>query len=384
MFWRMQANLPLPAPRRHQKLDGARTLWQCSLTNALRHEPNSMTTYIHIGLQKTGTTFLQRAMNLSRDELGSNGVVYPDPALDLNASKSSHGHHFLAQALLGKRTKFTPNADFSLLPKHVAAIKGAIGARPDAVGVISSEVFSTLRPPAIKRLRELFPEDDVRILIYLRRQDAWIDSLYGQMVKVGRKSSIEAFIKDEQARLDYNAVLRPWATAFGDERIVVRTYENLQGSELWDDFMEAVGAPHAKDVKPKLDSANDSLPPELTIFARSLNGYGKRLPLRRLLEQLATHFPAERGLKYLHAAEAAELMEGVAASNRAVAKRFLGRNRLFMDTDPLPFVGHDELSAEQYATILGGVCMLLLERIDQLESKRKASGVGSRMKKFLP
>ena len=345
-----------------------------------------MTIYIHIGLQKTGTTFLQRAMNMSREELAGHGVIYPDPAAGLDVTKSSHGHHFLAQALAGRRTNYTPDADFSLLPAHVAALKEEVARQKGAIGVISSEVLSTLRPPAIARLRDLFHEDDVRILVYLRRQDAWIDSLYGQMVKVGRKSSIEDFIEQERKRLDFEALLAPWVAIFGEDRIVVRTYEYPKGTELWDDFMATIGAPQASAVQPQLESANDSLPPELTLFARTLNRYEKRRPLRRILEQLATHFPADRGLKYLHGDDAAALMAAVDETNGVVARRFLGRNRLFRDADPLPFVGQDELSAEQYAMILGGVCMLLLERIDKLESKRganNASKVGKKMKKLL-
>lgn len=361
-------------------------MWQSSCSCAQQMSQTHMTTYIHIGLQKTGTTFLQRAMNMGREDLAAHGVVYPDPASGLDVTKSSHGHHFLAQALVGKRTNFTPDADFALLPTHVAALKKAVSQKPGAVGVISSEVLSTLRTPTIARLRDLFPEDDVRILVYLRRQDAWIDSLYGQMVKVGRNSTIDSFIEQERKRLDFEALLEPWAATFGENKIVLRTYEYPKGTELWDDFMEAIGVPQASSVQPKLESANDSLPPELTIFARTLNRYEKRRPLRRVLEQLSTHFPADRGLKYLHEDKAAELMASVENSNKAVARRFLGRNRLFRDTEPLPFVGHDELSAEQYAMVLGGVCMLLLERIDKLESAvgaKKVNSVGKKVKKFL-
>jgi hypothetical protein len=233
-----------------------------------RRGAGTLTTYIHIGLQKTGTTFLQRSLHNLHQELARIGIIYPDTSAGLNV-KGPAAHHFVPHAIQNVRTKYTPDADFSLLDKHVKEIKYEISR--GSIGIVSSENFSLLTEEShIRQLRDIFPERNVKILVYLRRQDAWIDSLYGQMVKVGRKNTVGDFIRSQQRRLDYNDLIDRWATAFGEDNIVVRTYEPDGDLWLWQDFLTAIGRPDAAKLAPPFESQNDSLPAALTLYARNI------------------------------------------------------------------------------------------------------------------
>jgi hypothetical protein len=329
-----------------------------------------MVTYIHIGMPKTGTTFLQRALRQKSQELRAAGVVYPDPLIWMGvSSEASSTHHFLAHAIQGRRRRYTPSADFSLLADYVAALKAEI-AEGGGTGIVSSEDLAGFKAPEIRKLREHFPEN-TKILVYLRRQDAWFDSLYGQFLKVGRKTTVEQMVEDESRRLDYAGFLGPWAQAFGTENIAVRVYEGLQGTDLWRDLLLGLDRPEAAALSPDFERANESLSFELTMFLKALNIYGEQTDMRRMFEGLSRHFPNRPGLKYLTAEQAQALLERHAEGNRAVAETYLKRSTLFADLTPLNTVERQELTTTQAIQVFGGLTIRLLDRIRKLEAERK-------------
>ncbi|WP_210526429.1 hypothetical protein [Rubellimicrobium arenae] len=327
-----------------------------------------MVTYIHIGMQKTGTTFLQKALTGTAQDLKRVGITYPDPNAVVG-SRTETAHHFLAHAILGRRKRHTPSADFSLLAPYVDFIKTEIS-NGGGTGIISSEDLSGLRLQGIERLRELF-DPDTKIVVYLRRQDAWIDSLYGQILKVGRETTADQVIADEAWRLDYDQLLEPWAATFGASNIIVRPYEGLQGTALWSDFFTAVGRPDGATVTPEIESANDSLSFELTMVLKALNIYGEQRELRRIFEGMSDHFPNRPGLKYLSHHQAQDLLARYAASNQAVAEKYLTRDALFTDMNPLQQAEHQDLSTTQTIQVFGGLTLHLLRRIRRLEGDKR-------------
>lgn len=319
---------------------------------------------IHIGLQKTGTTFIQRALFNNRQQLKDFGVLY-NPAAGLEET-NCNAHHFIPHALKGKRFSYTPKDDFSRVEDHALALREEAAAHPDMACVISSEDFSLIRNrEKLQKLRNFFPDDDTRILVYLRRQDAWIDSLYGQMIKVGRKQSVEEFVSAEEKTLNYGGFLARWSSEFGQKNIVVRAYEPGGDFDLWHDFMKSIGRDEAAKVAPGITSANDSLPPELALFAKSVFNYDNAF--RKHLESIAHLYPVLPGLKFLTPEIAGKILKECSETNRKVAEEYLGRKDLFKDTKPLPYVGQGELSNSVTASILSALNVQLLRRITKLE-----------------
>ena len=326
-----------------------------------------MTVFIHIGMQKTGTTFLQIALHNNREALSQKGLTYPFSPTGL-AGKNVRAHHFIPHAILGRHSAHLPDADFSLLEQHVDELKNIISDSGN-IGIISSEDFSSLDKDEVFELRKLFPERDTRIIVYLRRQDYWADSLYGQMLKGGRQKSLSDFMKKIERKLDYRALLEPWSDAFGRENIVVRRYEKLEGRSLWDDFMDATGCQQAKTVDPGLETAN-SLSYEAVMFLKALGPYGPQREIRRILSKNEKRYaPTFRGagLRYLPAHLAREIISLHKESNEHVAKQYLKKGTLFADDSPPVVIEDGLVTVEDYIQIMGGILVELLDRVNTLE-----------------
>jgi len=305
---------------------------------------------IHIGMQKTGTTFLQQAMRDNHAALAALGLHHPCPGAGLGQDFGA-AHHFLAHALLGRRLRHTPAIGFDRLGDHVAALRAALDGVPaGGCAVLSSEDFSLFKRVHVQRLRALFPDfapgsgsgsgpaRRLRVLIYLRRQDLWLDALYGQMLKIGRRQDFDAFVARNRWRLNYEAMLAPWVEAFGAENLILRTYEGFGGTVgreagLWADFCAALDCPQAAAILPRQARANVSLPAEAGRFLNGIGDARRRDRLRTILERSLSQSRPRSGLTWLLPAQAAAIMAEQAARNRRIAQRHLGRDRLFLDED---------------------------------------------------
>jgi len=329
-----------------------------------------MSTIIHIGMQKTGSTFLQKGLFEARDQLLQNNVLYHHPTAGLpDAEATVNAHHWLAHAIMGCRKRYTPSAEFHLLDQHLRGLEKEAAAHPKAVSVLSSEEFSIFGRSSVGRLRQLFPARDTRILVYVRRQDLWLDSYYAQMVKVGREITPEELYKREKWRLDYLTWLDMWAGSFGAENLIVRAYDDFgPDNSIWDDFLRVIGRPDAACVRPKITEANQSLSYELTLFSKAQHIYGEQRGLRNVLESLNGRFLKRAGLKYITEALARSIIEASSEGNDCVAQKYLGRRKLF-DTEIRTSAGEGTLSMDQVSQIIGGITIQVLRRVNKLEEQ---------------
>lgn len=331
-----------------------------------------MSTVIHIGMQKTGTTFLQQAFDESRAKLQERGLIYPEAAAGLGISCHATAHHWLAHAIIGERKPYTPKADFERMDEHLSALIRLRQAAPESLVLVSSEDFSSMDESGIRKLRELFPAD-VRIIVYLRRQDEWLDSFYAQMVKVGRNISPAELLARNKWRLDYASWLDLWASHFGKENLIVRTYEEFgPKNTIWDDFLTAIGRADLADIRPSFTASNQSLCYELTLFSKAQHIHGENRKLRHLLDEINDGFSKREGLKYIDVPFARSILEQFEASNQRVAQSYFARDRLFKNHTPrVADTSNTTLSIEQLSQIVGGISLRLLDRVTDLEKQLK-------------
>lgn len=290
-----------------------------------------MTLFVHIGMQKTGTTSLQISMASERPALEAAGLLYPSGTLGLDDS-DANAHHYLAHALMGRSFGHTPDADLALVEQHCARIR-AVAAAFAGDTILSSEDLSRIPHVAIPRLRAMLPEDS-RVVVYLRRQDYWIDSLYGQSLKFGPGPGIETFLTKSARRLNYRSLLKAWSASFGAENIIVRTYERQARGDLWLDFCSAIGHPEAASALTGNRRHNVSLTRQQIEFLDTAPDPVTRNGLRRLLEQHNRRSDLPEALRHLSAERAAQIMAEQAENNALIARRFLRREALFVDAAP--------------------------------------------------
>ena len=154
---------------------------------------------LHIGTQKTGSTSLQKLLDERRESLLADGVLYA-------STRRGFKHKHLARA--------ARKADLSA--------RDALMAEFDASGahtlVVSDEAFwraSADAPVAFfAPLRETLR---IEVVVYLRRPDLYIESLYKQTLRTGREDEqrdIAAFWRSDEirGRLDYASLLQTWST----------------------------------------------------------------------------------------------------------------------------------------------------------------------------
>lgn len=323
-----------------------------------------MTIYLHIGMQKTGTTSLQRTMADKRQELQSHGILYPSGTAGV-AAEDHDAHHYLAHAIRGRRQQHSPNIPFELLSKHVEALHEAAATFAGDM-VISSEDFSLFGKKEIQSLRTYFPAD-TKIVIYLRRQDFWADALYGQMMKVGRQVTVEAFLKTHQHLLNYCALVEKWETAFGLENIIVRSYEGAVSENSFGDFCTAIGRASAARVSPEVRRDNVSLTQEQMQLLDLAGSDTARKRARRDFERANASAFRIKGLHHLSGEQASELLREHRAGNEEIAMRYLNKKSLFENLDVAREATKEEVSHIDITVVIGAISQSLHRGVENLK-----------------
>jgi len=183
---------------------------------------------LHVGAPKTASTYLQRRLRADPAHLRKHGIYVP--VLPVVAEMA--GNAKLLATALSRRPSLTfqrafPEIDVSALnPAQLVAELLKDWRRDSESVVLSAE---NLRPNHARRLRELLPTTaPCVVVLFVRRQDRWIDSYFNQMVKTndinGEISSFVARLCDSDGerlcRPDWYANYEAWRDAFGNCKVV--------------------------------------------------------------------------------------------------------------------------------------------------------------------
>jgi hypothetical protein len=208
----------------------------------------------------------------------------------------------------------------------------------------------------ISLLRDRLQDYDTKIIVYLRRQDEYLESGYWQGIKMGnRKDDLRNFLQEDKDcidlfKLDYYKNLKLWEEFFGKTNIVVRLFEKKQLREesLYDDFLFNIDP----DLVGKLKYIwNNNVTPSLKLLKAMqllnkviLKGSGKRdlgsarrgklkklyestvlrpgNPIANIISKLPDFLISP---EVLTIEERINLMKEFEKSNRKVASEYLGR-----------------------------------------------------------
>lgn len=207
------------------------------------------TLYLHIGSHKTATTSIQNAFYQHQEILGQ------------------HGYSFFTESSSG-RTLSSGNTSDWIDCDHEALRNGyggklhqpetlfeKLSAKPGNV-IMSAEHFSWLfNADEINMIRQHAQKNfnNIKIIIYLRRQDKLVISHHQQASKGANLPAFGYYSGDSFAipksranydeYLDYNKKITLWADAFGTENISIRILEknNLHGEDAVIDFFNLLG-----------------------------------------------------------------------------------------------------------------------------------------------
>ncbi|HEX3665408.1 MAG TPA: hypothetical protein VHU23_09270 [Rhizomicrobium sp.] len=240
--------------------------------------------WLHIGVEKTGTTSIQNFLAANRSALRARGVLYP-----LTPGAVSH-LGLVAYALDDARVDGTRKVRRLFDPAQIASFRGrftrALDEEISTSGaseiILSSELLSSrLRSPSeIARLKSLCDRIARRtnVVVYLRNQVDFLVSRYTTIIQLGGR---EEFGVRGIAFGDYARLLDRWATTFGRGNLIVRRFEpqDFVDGDLLADFAAATDLGFKNLVA--VPRHNESLDAESLAFLRAINrGFPQKIAER--------------------------------------------------------------------------------------------------------
>jgi len=184
--------------------------------------------YLHIGLHKTGTTYLQQQISAARPDLREEGLIFPTTGLGMGIFAGPRQGKMAGHIHFGH---LFGNEDWAqaghLLPLLSREARIAKCRRI----LISVENASYVRHPDRNPLSRhvLGKFGSVDILVYLRRWDRWIESLYKERLEGGETRDFPTFLAEEAWLLDFPARLAEWERLCGPRiRLKVFDYDTAR------------------------------------------------------------------------------------------------------------------------------------------------------------
>ena len=202
--------------------------------------------FIHVGTHKTGTTYLQDFLQSSAETLAGDGLYIPHSGRIGGLS----GHHNIAWQL-------NRDVRFESSKGGLAELIDELESVQHPRVCLSSEDFEFLHkdPSALCYLRSELRRVNymVRIIIFLRPQADYAESMYGELVKHGVNLDFLEFLERFTSNgefdggrgcyltSDYNLLLDSFSSVFGTENIIVRPYRNSSAPDrLLVDFLSQI------------------------------------------------------------------------------------------------------------------------------------------------
>lgn len=280
--------------------------------------------WLHIGSPKTGTTSLQGFLNENASRLRLDGRM--------NFVESARAHIAHNQLASGARM----GTSGQLLEQ----ICREADTMPDCPHVISSEML--FNAFTARKLAATVPEEmksRTKVIAYIRRQDAYLEALYKQLLKNSRiEPDRQAFLADANRRVRYLDTLNAYADAFGRENVVVRPFssDDLIAGDVVQDFAAQIGLEITPELKLHSGFSNKSFSAEMSELLATL-GERTEFNVREVIRELIAidHPGTIKSRDVFTTAERRALMDQMAPENKKLIRRFMPDHKAFFSAKHL-------------------------------------------------
>lgn len=308
---------------------------------------------IHPGLPKTGTSALQAFLKQNEQALEARGIGYYAPKNRYDNWEGLSNGDFLLAAVLFEIEKSREKMHESWLHdnsinKNAEWIKEDISSfkeyfsRHDTV-ILSEEYiwhWEHFYPGFWKTMRDMLNEwlgegTEIRIVLYLRRQDEWAYSRWKEFVRakmpctLSFKGALRAM--EKAGFLDFEADISELEGVFGKENITVRNYSRayLEGGDICRDFLSAAGLDMPDGLVFHTEDHNVSLTNDIAEALRLIKGcpFISQPPVMELYDASTllssdARAAGERDLFPLSAAERRRLLGRYERGNGIISKKY--------------------------------------------------------------
>jgi len=311
--------------------------------------------YLHIGIEKTGTTSIQQFLDQNRVVLSDNGYHVLECGGKKNQRaipsycmlESEFDDFFLDRKIDTKEKKeeFRKGL-YEALNKEMASLDGSI----HSVIVTSEHFHSRLREiSAVKKFKELIDGhfSDIEIICYIREQSALALSSYSTSIKSGSFVDFESYLRKcspDNTYYNFEKLLDRWSTVFSSDSLNVRIFskDEFFNNNLIDDFCVAIDQSLLSCTNREVSVANESFSNIGLMIVRVINAQVGRYDnngfvnknRKKAVERISESFKGnENNITFEQYNNIQALFK---KSNEAVNKKYFNyRDNLFMYAPPL-------------------------------------------------
>ncbi len=288
------------------------------------------TLYLHIGTHRTATSSIQAFMLSNWDALLARGLFHP-----MRIAR----HFALFNAIFaGRRSVREVSMDLLL-----RASKQPVDV--DRILLSDEDVCMRTDMTVLGEFRKHF---DVKVVFALRRQDLWLESWYLQNIKwqwnksLSHLSLAEFLVRSEDFHwAHYDRLLSHLDEVFGQENVLPYVFEKAQMPDgPVAAFCHTIGLTDLSQFKPA-PHVNSSYSPAIAEFVRGLpldeapDKYRARLEnALKVVDHKLVQSEQEHSSLLMDPDTRARIIATHAEGNANVARRYFGRDQLFLE--PLP------------------------------------------------
>lgn len=346
--------------------------------------------YVHIGMPKTGSSAIQDCLFANRKLLEEKGICYPSfdvKYTGIGPKRNAHWLDFIKRDVQPHREN---------TEKCFAALYAYAEQYPKIIltdeGIWNQVAY---KRHVWRELKSRLDEKNIelKVIVYLRRQDLYIYSMWSQIIKADRtKEELPQYSFREyyetgeygEINVTYDNTLRIIESVLGRDNMCVRIFERDQfcgkDKTIFSDFFDAIDEEFFPDLVIPDDLVNISYKGSVLETKRLLNRHAEFAPympqLRQYLEAVQIDMAQEGSLaerQDFPKAEREAFLSRYAEGNAYVARHYFGREDGILFRPP----GEDKLSdtsaytTEEIADVCARTMLKMLAYEEELSSQHR-------------
>ncbi|NND02424.1 MAG: hypothetical protein HKN91_06510 [Acidimicrobiia bacterium] len=238
---------------------------------------------IHIGTYKTATSAIQWGLARSSKILGRVGAKYAATGLNVPLSKHLHLFDHIVDGGYNHDRHLTHKGE-----DYLAGLRAELEEPGVSHLLISEEELSYPTTTIADYLAPLADKAAVEVVMVVRRQPEFLESLYLQFLKEPLRQLTDTFEEFLESRYadyaDFASVLEPWEAAFGRDALTVIDFDELRKGDVVANFADQLGLP--KGLKAPDHVINPSITPAAGELLRQIASNTPNFPRMALAGML--------------------------------------------------------------------------------------------------